>query len=85
MAQSEIKADRSIPLLHESVGSALQRAAALDPGGLALVEGHPDPSLRRRWTFAELLADSERLARALAVRFEPGEHVAVWAVGRAHV
>ena len=79
MAQSEIQADRSMPLVHDSVGSALQRAAALDPDGLALVEGHPDPAQRRRWTFAELLADSERLARALAVRFQPGEHVAVWA------
>ncbi len=79
MAKSEVEADRSMPLLHESVGSALRRAAAMAPDDLALVEGHPDPAQRRRWTFTELLSDSERLARALAARFEPGEHVAVWA------
>jgi fatty-acyl-CoA synthase len=78
-AKSEVEASRAVPLLHESVGSALRRAAAVAPDDMALVEGHPDPAQRRRWTFAELLADSERLARALAARFEPGEHVAVWA------
>lgn len=79
IAKSEVEADRSVPLVDDSVGSALRRAAAAAPDDLALVEGHPDPAQRRRWTFAELLADAERLARALAVRFEPGEHVAVWA------
>jgi len=79
MARSEIEADRSMPLRHESVGAALRRAAAAAPDGLALVEGQPDPGRRRRWTFTELLADAERMARALATRFEPGEHVAVWA------
>ena len=39
----------------------------------------PDPALRRRWTYAELLEQSERVARALAARFAPGERVAVWA------
>ena len=35
--------------------------------------------LRRRWTYAELLADAERLARALLSRYRPGERIAVWA------
>ena len=39
----------------------------------------PDPAARRRWTYAELLTDSERVARALLARFRPGERVAVWA------
>ncbi|HZQ79686.1 MAG TPA: fatty acid--CoA ligase family protein [Acidimicrobiia bacterium] len=79
MARSEIEADGSMPLRHDSVGAALRRAAAAAPDGLALVEGQPDPERRRRWTFTELLADAERMARALATRFEPGEHAAVWA------
>jgi fatty-acyl-CoA synthase len=79
IGRSELDADRSMPLRNESVGGALRRVAAEAPDGLALVEGHPDPARRRRWTFAELLADAERMARALATRFEPGEHVAVWA------
>ena len=33
----------------------------------------------RRWTYAELLAEAERAARALTARFEPGERLAVWA------
>jgi fatty-acyl-CoA synthase len=33
----------------------------------------------RCWSYAELLADSERVARALLGRFDPGERVAVWA------
>ncbi len=37
------------------------------------------PGDDRRWTFAELLADAERVAAALLNRFEPGERVAVWA------
>ncbi len=37
----------------------------------------PDPGARRRWTYAELLADALIAARALAARFEPGERVAV--------
>jgi len=34
---------------------------------------------RRRWTYAELLADAERCAGYLLGHFEPGERVAVWA------
>ena len=32
----------------------------------------------RRWTYAALLAESERLALALAPRFRRGERVVVW-------
>ncbi|REJ75817.1 MAG: AMP-dependent synthetase, partial [Acidobacteria bacterium] len=49
------------------------------PDNTALVEGVPDAAARRRWTYTELLADSERVARALATRFAKGERVAVWA------
>jgi len=43
------------------------------------VGGLPDPGMRTRWTYAALLADAERAARALTTRFAPGERVAVWA------
>jgi len=36
-------------------------------------------TLLRSWTYAELLADAERIARALLSRFAPGERVAIWA------
>jgi fatty-acyl-CoA synthase len=43
------------------------------------VDAGPDPAQRRSWTYAELLAIAERVARALLVRFRPGERVAIWA------
>lgn len=43
------------------------------------MEGRPDSSRRRRWSYADLLTESERVARALLGRFAPGERLAVWA------
>jgi fatty-acyl-CoA synthase len=62
-----------------TVGSVLRDAAHKWPDTIALVEGSPDPASRRRWTFAELLRDSERAAAALTARFDRGEKVAIWA------
>ena len=71
--------DGSGPLLADAtIGGRLRTVAAEVPDRVALVEGQPTPE-RRRWTFAELLADAERCARRLLQHFEPGERVAVWA------
>ena len=72
-------ADTSVPVRETTVGGVLREAAALRPDGQAMVAGLPDPAHRRRWTFAELLADAERAARALSTRFAAGERIAVWA------
>ncbi len=72
-------ADTSDDVRPTTIGGVLREAAALAPEHTALVAGMPAPADRRRWTYAELLADSERVARALLGRFHPGEHVAVWA------
>jgi fatty-acyl-CoA synthase len=72
-------ADTSQPLLDTTVGSILRDAAERRPAAVALVDGQPDPARRRTWTYAELLAEAERAARALLARFEPGERVAVMA------
>lgn len=61
-----------------TTGSVLAEAAARAPHTTALVEGITDPA-RRRWTYAELLGDAQRLAVALLNRFEPGDRIAVWA------
>lgn len=66
------------PVLDLTVGDALRAAAADAPERIALITGQPDPTMRRQWTYAELLRDAEQTARALAARFEPGERVAVW-------
>ncbi len=66
--------------LHEStVGGVLREAAARTPDAPALHEADADGELARRWSYAELLADSERLAHALLTRYQPGERIAVWA------
>jgi fatty-acyl-CoA synthase len=61
------------PILETTVGGVLRAAARRAPDRVALIDGD------RRWTYAELLAEAERAARALLTRFEPGEPVAVWA------
>jgi fatty-acyl-CoA synthase len=72
-------ADSSRPVFETTVGGVLREAAERAGGTVALVEGAPDPALRRRWSYSDLLAASERVARALLGRFAPGERVAVWA------
>ena len=61
-----------------TVGGVLREAAERAADVAALVEGTPVRS-RRRWSYADLLAASERVARALLGRFAPGERVAIWA------
>ena len=73
------RADSSRPVLETTVGGVLREAAERAAGTVALVEGTPDPGSRRRWSYADLLAASEGVARALLGRFAPGERVAVWA------
>ncbi len=72
-------ADTSQPVMETTVGGVLQAAAETAPGQVGLVFAQPDDPVRRRWTFAELLAESERAASALLARFDPGERIAVWA------
>ncbi|GLZ15793.1 AMP-binding protein [Actinomadura sp. NBRC 104425] len=62
-----------------TIGDLLRNAATTVPDRLALVDAVEDPSARRTWTYAELLADAERAARALLARFSPGDRVAIWA------
>ena len=68
------------PILEVTIGELL-RVAAEDAGDRwALVAGaYAGEEQRRRWTYRELLTDAERVARALARRYEPGTRVAVWA------
>ncbi len=67
------------PIRDVTIGDLVREAAERWPERTALIEGRIDGGSGRRWTHAELLADSERLAGALLSRFEPGERIAVWA------
>lgn len=79
LAESYCPAQTDDDLLELTVGDVLRGAAASAPDAPALHEADLDGVLQRQWTYAELLADSERLARALLTRYRPGERIAVWA------
>src|SRR5262245_34856862 len=79
LGESHWPADASEPVLETTVGSVLREAAAAVPDRTAVVAWGLEPGTRRTWTLAELLRDAERTARALLSRFDPGEHVAIWA------
>ena len=70
--------DTSQKVLDITVGDLLREAARDAPSVIGLVSGLPDDQLRR-WTYAQLLEGSERVARALLTHFEPGARIAVWA------
>jgi fatty-acyl-CoA synthase len=67
------------PVRDITIGQALAEVAAEYPDRQALIEGNPDPALRREWTYAELYDEAQAVARALLRHFQPGERVAVWA------
>ena len=72
-------ADTAEPVLETTVGSVLREAAAAAGVQTAIVAWGQSAGERRVWTYTELLRDAERTARALLARFEPGEHIAVYA------
>ncbi len=79
LTESYWPAETSTDLLDTTLGDLLRQAAAEVPDRMALVTGEEDHSQRRRWTYAQLLAESERLARALVRHFAPGARIAVYA------
>ena len=79
LTESYCPAQADQDLAESTVGSVLRDAAARTPDAPALDEVDADGLLARHWTYAELLADSERLAHALLTRYQPGERIAVWA------
>lgn len=62
-----------------TVGGLLRDVAANTPNAVAMVDIADNGDCGPSWTYAELLAQSGRLAHALATRFAPGERVVVWA------
>ena len=79
LTESYIPAQTDDAVLETTVGGALREMAQRRGDCTALVEVDLGGETARRWTYAELLADSERLGKALASRFAPGERLVVWA------
>jgi fatty-acyl-CoA synthase len=71
-------ADRSEPVLDQTIGEALREAASRYGSSTALIDGTLEQG-RRQWSFNDLLEAAERAAHALLTRFAPGERVAIWA------
>ena len=71
-------ADRSEPVLDQTIGEALREAASRYGSRTALIDGALERG-RRQWSFNDLLKAAERAARSLLTQFTPGEQVAVWA------
>ncbi len=64
------------PLLEQTIGDNLARTVAAHAGGEALVE----VASGRRWTWAQLDADVDRVARGLlGLGLEKGDRVGIWA------
>lgn len=79
LERSHWPADLSVPVVECTVGRLLQDTAAAVPDAVALVAGAAEPGERRRWSYAELLAEAEAVAGALLDHVEPGERLGVWA------
>ena len=62
-----------------TIGEMLRASVARAPDQPALKELGYDGAIGRTWTYAQLLADVERLARALAARHAEGARIAVYA------
>ena len=62
-----------------TIGDMLRQSAARVPDQSALKELNYEGQICRSWTYAELLSDCERLARALASRHTEGARIAVYA------
>lgn len=76
-------ADTNAKVFDWTVSDLLNHVAAHCPDREALV-WRPDGDLKNRqaWSYAELISEGQRVARALLARFEPGERIAIWSANR---
>ena len=79
LTKADFPAQTDLAIREITVGDLLREVAATRGSAEALLEFTIEGRIGRRWTYAQLLAQSENLAKALASRFQSGEHVAVWA------
>jgi len=79
LTQSFFPAEGGLEVEPITIGDMLHASAARFGAAFALEELSFAGDIERRWTYQELLHDSERLARALASRHEKGARIAIWA------
>ena len=78
LTESHVPAQTDMDIREVTIGDLLREMSRARSDEEALVEICQDGTVGRRWTYARLLADVERLAYALTTRFMPGERIAVW-------
>lgn len=79
LTESLFPAQTDMDVLETTVGDLLRDIAGRHGDVMALVEIGDNGDAGRDWTYGQMLADSERLALALASRFKPGERICIWA------
>ncbi len=79
LSTSYFPAQTDAKIWDTTVGVHLREVAVEHPDLVAMVEIDDAGEARGKWTYSNLLANSDRLARSLASRFAPGEKVVVWA------
>jgi len=79
LTQSYFPAQEDAPIAEHTIGEMLRRQAAVHDETCALKELDYTGKIGRVWTYSQLLADAERLGRALAARHPSGARIAVYA------
>jgi len=79
LSTSYFPAQTDAKIWDTTVGVHLREVAVDHPDLVAMVEIDDAGQARGKWTYSNLLANSDRLARSLASRFAPREKVVVWA------
>ncbi len=71
---------QGLPLpVPQTIGYMLRASSAAAPDRPAIKELGSDGEIERVWTYAELIADCERLANAIAARHTQGARIAIYA------
>ena len=76
---SYFPAQTDAEIRYVSVGGLLLEIASSHPDSIAMVDVAEDGDCGQSWTYSDLAQQAERLAQALASRFEPRERIVVWA------
>ena len=70
LSTSHFPAQNDAEIRDITVGGLLREVAATHPDAVGIVDVADNGDCGQSWTYAEVLAQAERLARALATRFE---------------
>jgi len=80
LTEAYFPAQADTPFREMTIAGLLREQAAARGDQLALRELCSDGSMGRDWTYAQFLADCEKLGRALASRHRPGARIAIYAM-----